>query len=142
MSLTYATPADLATWTGSTTPENATELLRSASGLVTAATRTAVYDVDPDGQPTAPDVVAAFRDATCAQAATWAALGIDPATLGLTPTGSGGPVASMSRGSASITYAGAEAAAATRASITTQLTPEARTILASANLPASVQVRG
>jgi hypothetical protein len=126
--LTYATTAQLAVWTGAAAPTNAAALLRSASLLVRRATLTAIYDVDAQGMPTAPDVAAAFRDATCTQAATWASLGIDPAK-GAADTL---PV-SKSLGSASITYA-THGVTTGRADAAVQLAQEARLILAEAGL--------
>lgn len=75
----YATPPDLSTWTGKAAPDNAEGLLRFASSLVEDATRTAVYPTAPDGLPRPGAVADAFRDATTAQAAYWAANGLDPA---------------------------------------------------------------
>jgi hypothetical protein len=129
--LVYATTGDLTTWTGATPPVNAVALLRSASMLVRRATMTAVYDVDIEGRPTNPAILGAFRDATCSQAATWAALGVDP----VTGAAAGGKVASSkSLGSASVAYADAGLAAAARAKAATQLTTEALLILGDASL--------
>jgi hypothetical protein len=140
--LIYATPADLAAPPWSSNPTNAAALLRAASGLVTAATRGAVYAVDADGMPTAPLIVTAFRDAVCSQAVTWAALGIDPAAVGI-ETGTGRVVASKGLGSASVSYAGADAAAARRVQVATSLTAEALGILEAAGLlNRTVQVLG
>jgi hypothetical protein len=52
-------------------PEDLTRLLLRASELVDDYTRTAIYDVDDDDFPTDADVIAAFRDATCAQVEFW-----------------------------------------------------------------------
>lgn len=79
MARIYATPADLAEWSGKDAPENAAGLLRYASHLVEQATFTAFYQVKPDGTPWYGPVADAFRDATTAQAAYWAANGLDPA---------------------------------------------------------------
>jgi hypothetical protein len=76
--LIYATTADLATWTQQAAPANAVQLLRSASLLVREATASAYYQVDANKLPTDTDILEAFKDATCAQAAFWAANGIDP----------------------------------------------------------------
>ena len=97
--LIYATPTDLAAWTGTAAPANATQLLRSASLLVQEATNNAYYDTPPDtsgGQssgsynyyrpdalPSDPAVAAVLNEATCIQAAAWAALGIDPTLAGV-----------------------------------------------------------
>ena len=87
MTLVYATSTDLAAWTGNPAPANATQLLRSASLLVRDATAAAFYAADTTGLPTDTATKQAFNDATCAQAALWTALGIDPATGGLAATG-------------------------------------------------------
>ncbi|GMA22282.1 hypothetical protein GCM10025864_44470 [Luteimicrobium album] len=142
MSLVYATPADLAAWTGTAAPANAVTLLRVASGLVRRATVTAWYATNDTGAPTDPDVVQAFSDATCAQAATWATLGIDPTTAGV-DTGTGGRVvASRALGPANISYAGADDTAARRAQLADDLTPEALGILADAGLVRGVRTHG
>lgn len=107
--LIYATTAQLTTWLGVASPSNATSLLRSASILVRRATLTAVYDIATGGMPTDADLVAALKDATCSQAATWIALAIDPAQ-GV--AGAGKVVAAKSIGSASVTYATVNAAQA------------------------------
>lgn len=75
--LVYATVEHLAEWCNPL-PDNAATLLREASGLTRKATRCDSYDVDPAGKPTDPDVIAAFRDATCRHVAFWVANGIDP----------------------------------------------------------------
>jgi hypothetical protein len=85
--LIYATTADLAEWTQQAAPANAASLLRSASLLVREATKSAYYAVDANNLPTDTDVLEAFRDSTCAQAAYWIALGIDPTTGGLSTQG-------------------------------------------------------
>lgn len=76
--LIYATSSDLTSWTGGSAPANADQLLRSASLMIGEATRADIYPVDGTELPTDADLLAAFRDACCAQVATWAALGIDP----------------------------------------------------------------
>ena len=76
--LVYADEADLSTHVVEL-PDNADTLLRFASVLVRRATRFDVYDVTPAGMPDDPWVIDAFRDATCVQAAMWAANGINPA---------------------------------------------------------------
>lgn len=99
--LIYATSAQLDEWLDGPLPANATTLLRSASLLVRGATVASVYDVDPAGLPTDPAVLAAFRDATCAQAAMWVAAGIDPVGGGVA---SSAPVRSKKLGSGSVDY--------------------------------------
>jgi hypothetical protein len=129
--LVYATPTELTAWPVTPTPPNAAALLRSASILVRRATLTAYYAADAaTGAPTNPAVVAAFRDATCAQAAMWAAAKIDP--IG----GEAGDRVASARtiGSASVTYGDAAATAKARAVAAAQLCQEARLILADAGL--------
>lgn len=75
--LVYADEADLSTHVDEL-PDNADTLLRFASVLVQRAARFDVYDTTPAGAPDDPWVIEAFRDATCVQAAMWAANGIDP----------------------------------------------------------------
>ncbi|KHJ74659.1 hypothetical protein [Rhodococcus sp. Chr-9] len=77
--LIYATPAELTTWMGRDAPDNATTLLREASTLVADACLADIYDTTPDRMPTDQSLRDAMRDATCIQAAFWAAHGIDPA---------------------------------------------------------------
>lgn len=135
--LVYATPEDLATWTKQTAPEGAAQLLRSASGMVRHATRTALYDTTPAGLPSDPDVADAMRDATCAQAAAWAALGVDPATG---PAGVAGQVQSSSILSADVTYAAREGADADKVATLTALVPDAVMVLEQAGLLAGAPV--
>ncbi|MDX3214569.1 hypothetical protein PV318_03285 [Streptomyces sp. ME02-6991-2B] len=63
----YATPEQLAAWTGRPAPADAERLLARASQDIDDALLTAVYYTDTAGMPTDPDVVAALADATCAQ---------------------------------------------------------------------------
>jgi len=133
--LIYATSGEFATWLGVAAPTNAANLLRSASILVHRATMTAVYDVDAvTSLPTDVDQLAAFRDATCSQVATWVALAVDPAK------GAAGVkvVTSKSIGSASVSYANAQAlanpAVSALADAATSLCQEALLILAQAGL--------
>lgn len=79
----YATPDELASHIDPdaddpTVPPKARKLIRRASALVSEAISGAVYSTNPQGLPTAPDVLEAVRDATCEQAAAWAAANIDP----------------------------------------------------------------
>lgn len=133
--IVHATPEQLAAEPWSVTPDNAAVLLRAASRMVDGALLTAVYDVDTDGRATGSDVLDVLRDATCAQAAAWSALGIDPL---VGPAGDSGPavVASKSIGSGSISYdrSGAAIAAQARAQAATILAPEAWSILATSGL--------
>jgi hypothetical protein len=124
--LIYATPSDLVTWTGTAAPSNATSLLRSASLLVAEATVNTYYDVDTTGMPTDATIVTAFRDATCCQAAAWAALGINPAAAGVLQPG----VASSKKiGTAQIDYSDSAAAADARSAAADSLVPDAYRIL-------------
>lgn len=77
--MNHATPADYATWAGTEGPANITQLLRSASAMVSRVTRGALYDTDSAGKPVAgSEAQEAMRDATCAQAEHWVTLGVDP----------------------------------------------------------------
>lgn len=133
--LIYATGDDLSDWTGDAAPDNAASLLRSASILVRDATRAALYDVDPSGKPSDDVISGAFRDATCAQAAMWAAAKIDPGEGGV---GISAPaVVSKSMGGRSVTYAdlsGSVTVQQARAKAATELCDEARAILAAEGL--------
>ena len=131
--LVYADTGDLETWSGTPAPDNAAVLLREASALVTAACRADVYDTAPSGLPLDDDLAEAMRDATCAQATYWAAVGIDP-TLG----GFGVPqvVTGSSIDGASVSTNGAEVAAEALASLD-RLRPVAVTILRNARLGSS-----
>lgn len=128
-----ATSDDYEEYTGGDAPANIAALLRSASNMVRRDTRVAIYDVDTDGAATDDDLIAALRDATCAQAAAWAALGINPLSGGVVTT-STGVVSSKSLDGASISYAGAASAAEAQAAATTSLVPDAVQILRDAGL--------
>lgn len=112
----YATPADLQEWTGQAPPENAVPLLRSASAMVEEVTMLAVYSVDSTGAPRNSEVAAAFRDATCEQAAYWAANGLDPAKGELGEQGKK-VASSKSIKGASVSYDSADLAASKQARI-------------------------
>jgi len=102
MVLVYAADADLTAWIIPTPlPANSATLLRSASFLVHSFTMTALYGVDDAGKPSDATVLQAFNDATCAQAASWIAAGVDPVSGGI-PTAA--PVRSKRIGSAGIDY--------------------------------------
>lgn len=127
-----AQPSDLAAWTQTIPPDNATILLRSATSLVMDATVQAYYAVDPlTGLATDAQIKTAMQNATCIQAAAWAAIGYDPLTGGvITPS-----VASSKKiGTASIVYADGQAAADARTDALTGLVPEAERILRINNL--------
>ncbi len=127
----HATVAELVAWTGEAAPANAAQLLRSASLLIDRETVTAVYAVNRDtGRATDTAVLDALRDATSAQAATWAALGVDP-VKGAADTS--GAKVRTSLGSGTIEYDPATVTAA-RAQAATELAPEAAQILAAAGL--------
>lgn len=118
-----AQPSDLANWTGAAAPANATQLLRSATGLVLEATGSAYYDADPTtGLATDTITYNALRDATCIQAAAWAAMGIDPSLGGVPAVG---VVAQKRIGSASIVYANPNDAEQARSESLRNLVPEA-----------------
>jgi hypothetical protein len=83
--VSYATPEDLAAWLlpdDESTVENAEGLLRAATIIVAKACHISPYST-ATGDTSDP-----LHDATCAQAASWIALGIDPDRAGLTATGS------------------------------------------------------
>lgn len=128
----HATPQDLAADPWGVTVDNADALLRAASALIDVATTTAIYAVDTDGVPRDRRVADALRDATCAQAATWAALGIDPVKG---PAGDDGPriIARKSLGSGTVEYEPSGAATA-RAEAATSLHWEAAHLLRMAGL--------
>ncbi|MFE6764357.1 hypothetical protein [Streptomyces sp. NPDC057689] len=95
MGRVYATPEQLATYTGAPAPEGVERLLARASEDVDAALLTAVYAVDDDGDPTDPAVVAALAAAVCAQVEWQLATGDDG-------TGSAGVWDSVSIGPVSL----------------------------------------
>lgn len=129
----YATGADLATYTGDEAPDNAAQLLRSCSRLVRRATAGAFYTADSGGLPTDAAVVKAFKDATCAQASAWIALGIDPLAGGVATVG-GQTAVSKTLDGAAVTYAGAQTAAQARACAIRELVPDASDILGALGL--------
>ena len=51
-------------------------LLTHASRLVRKATRRAVYNTDPAGNPTDADTIETFREATCLQVEAWVQAGV------------------------------------------------------------------
>ncbi|WP_432111162.1 hypothetical protein [Streptomyces sp. YPW6] len=72
----YATTTDLANALDEAPPLNGERLLERASELLDSDfLLTAIYDVDDDGMPTHPLVVAGFRDAVCAQVEFWGEVG-------------------------------------------------------------------
>lgn len=132
--LIYATSADLTAWTGSAAPDNADQLLRTASLAVANATRAARYDVDGTGMPTDAKTLQAFKDATCAHAAALAAAKVDPAAGGVLAAN---VATSKKVGSASIDYAGAGTATSAKAALLSGLAPEAARILRQAGIAAT-----
>lgn len=95
----YATPQELAAWLElDEPPAGASQALRDASLAVDMLLVGAVYAVDSEEQPTDPAVVAALRDATCAQAA------FKPKGSNA-PAPEGGKVASVKVDKVSKTYA-------------------------------------
>lgn len=83
MTRVYATRADLLAYTAGMTsyavpaePEATRVLTRASQRLDATVLRTAIYDTDDvTGLPTDTDVIAAIRDATCAQVVWWAQTG-------------------------------------------------------------------
>ncbi|MFH9403260.1 hypothetical protein ACH4JS_26445 [Streptomyces sp. NPDC017638] len=75
----YATVEEYAAYPGAPPATSQTPglLLRASRMLERLVLRYCQYDVDPTGLPTHPLVVAALRDAVCAQAAWWDQVG-DP----------------------------------------------------------------
>jgi hypothetical protein len=67
MARVYATPEQLAAWTGQPAPTDAGRLLARASEDIDDALLTSVYRTDTAGMPTHPKIVQALADATCAQ---------------------------------------------------------------------------
>lgn len=130
--LLYADVADLAGWVDEV-PDDVETYIRLASGKVRTATRSARYDVGPNGLPSDPDVIEAMRDATCAQAALWISAKINPAEAGISDDG--GTVAAKSMGGRSVTYsATSQSVAQARSLAATELCQEARDILTAAGL--------
>ncbi|MGK5531538.1 hypothetical protein [Streptomyces sp. URMC 129] len=76
MARVYATPGDYEAYTGSPAPEGALVLLARATGMLEARVlRLCRYETDGDGMPTHPAVLAAVRDAVCAQVQWWDEIG-------------------------------------------------------------------
>ena len=104
MSLSYATPDQLADGAD-------VQYLAEASRLVRAATRNDLYDVSPAGAPTDPGLIDGFAEATCLQVRAWIVLGLDPVAG---KAGMDSSVVSASVNGASVSYgsAGQDEAAA------------------------------
>lgn len=123
----YADVQDLVDggWLEGEPPAAADRYLRSATFVVARAANR-----DPYGDTPAGNDAEALRDATLAQAASWIALGIDPAKLGI----DGPPlVKASSMLSARVEYDTAAHASA-RAEAVSELAPEAEAILFAAGL--------
>ncbi len=115
----YASTDDLAAWLEADAPDNASLLLRSAAYAVREATSTAFYAADPTtGLPTDATVAAAFKAATCAQAAALAALDVDPNLGGTIDTA---VETSIAIGSGKVEYADSAYAAKSRIATLTGL---------------------
>jgi hypothetical protein len=127
----YATSDDYTTYIGGSAPANIVALLRSASRLVADELFAVVYPVDADGAPTLAKDITATLEATCTQAAAWAALGIDPLAGGVVTAK---VVASKNLDGGGVAYAGASDAAAARAYAVDHLVPDAWRILNQAGL--------
>ncbi|MER7464051.1 hypothetical protein [Streptomyces sp. NPDC097981] len=101
----YATPEQLAAWTGQPAPADAERLLARAGEDIDSALLTAIYPVDEDGDPLDPEVRAALANATCAQVEHQLASGDDG-------TGAGGQWDSVSIGPVSLSGRSSRTAAA------------------------------
>lgn len=130
--LVYAAPDDLMDGWLDEPPvtAEATRLLRAASILVRKATRCDLYEVDPSGLPTDPDIIEAMRDATCAHAAMWKRAGIDP---GAGTAGREVAIKSHTADGGSVTYADGPTAQEISASLMS-LSSQALEILRSSGL--------
>lgn len=67
----YATADDLKAWLAADPPDDATRLLGHAQRLVDSALTSSMFTTDANGNPTDAGVIAALRDATCAQVEDW-----------------------------------------------------------------------
>jgi hypothetical protein len=133
MPLLYATTDELATWVApAAPPADGGALLRTASALVADAIAASIYAADRDGYPSNPGVRGAVRDATLAQAGTWAATGIRPGR-GADQVARPVQSKSLSGGGQSVTYGSGDAALLALAS-GTSLTDEALGYLRRAGL--------
>lgn len=120
---TYATLSELAAWLRADPPDNAERLLVAASRRVDSALIGAFYAVDDDGLPTDADVIAALRDAVCAQVEWWDEIG------DTTGTGAGGEWSSVSIGKVSVSTGGGTGGPSRR-----RLAPDAIEVLHTAGL--------
>ncbi len=135
MVLVYASPTDLAAWTGTAAPSNAINLLRTASLAVREATELCYYPVDVNNLPSDATQKQAFNDATCCQAAALIALSVDPLAGGVIQEG----VESQSRmGTAGFTFADAQYAADAKQQALNGLVTDAQRILRDAGIAPTV----
>jgi len=77
----YATVADLHNWLDADEPVDSLRLIRHAQRLVDSAITSAMYKQDANGNPTDAGVLAALRDATCAQVEDWIINGDETSSL-------------------------------------------------------------
>lgn len=131
-SVVYATTVDLGNYITEPVPSNAVVLLRSASGLVRAAIAGAHYYADDTGLPTDTGILGVLTEATCAQAAAWITLGIDPLAGGVLTQSQ--IKASQSLDGAAVSFADGTAASSARQDAATTLVPEAVRILSAYGL--------
>lgn len=123
----YAIGSDLAAWINpESVPATADRLLRSATLVIARAANRNPYTDAPSADEAPP-----LRDATCAQVASWIALGVDPAKLGV---GGPSPVKSSKILTGSIDYDTTAQAKALASLAESELVPEAQAILQSAGL--------
>ncbi|MFF0293153.1 hypothetical protein ACFYST_08180 [Kitasatospora sp. NPDC004614] len=101
---TYATPEQLATYTGKSAPAEAERLLARACADIDDALLTACYPVDSTGAPTDPTHAQALADAVCAQVEYLLAAGEDG-------TGASARWSSVSAGSVSLSASSSSPAA-------------------------------
>lgn len=107
----YATPEQLAAWTGAPAPPGAERLLARAGEDIDSALLTAVYRVDEDGDPTEQPIAAALAGATCAQVEYWLTTGDDgTGAAGRWDSVSIGPVSLSGRSSSPPAASGVELA--------------------------------
>ncbi|MEU9557979.1 hypothetical protein [Streptomyces fumanus] len=93
----YATVQQLADYLHEPPPDNALKLLEDATRALDSALRTARYDVDTAGMPTAPIVQAAFAEAVCAIVEWWGETGDPVGADGGWDSVSAGPVSLSGR---------------------------------------------
>lgn len=110
-------------------PDDWQALIESASLLVAQETRAALYDVDPAGMPTDPDVIDAMAEAVAVQVREWVQAGLDPVAGYM---GTKGEVASSSIDGASVSFTTKDAESVKLA--LTSLCPMAVAVLADAGL--------